>query len=273
MDWIGGSFELSNSEVGAAMAFVEGYEQLVAQRGLVGLSPPNEHDRLTLLTDIVVFVWLDDTFASVSERRPVEWSRLVLGAPGPSREAQAFDRLWSIIQTRGGDPGAIELWRDTGIAFLELQERDWAQRKQGTTRQWTFLDYLEEAEINSTIQHMLATLSLLHGLDMHERMEEPVFRSFLRNLGVLARLLNDLSSVERERQEDSPRNAVIFLEGQVDGAGARSILETRVRAHRDHLARDRATLGEGDVLATAGELMLEAIERVYELPGVRYEPR
>ena len=66
---------------------------------------------------------------------------------------------------------------------------------------------------------------------------------------------------------------VLFLEGQVDGEGPRSIIEARVKAHREHLARDRTSLGEADVLADCGMLMLEAIERVYKLPGIRYEPR
>lgn len=271
-EWSEGLFELTDSELGAATAFIEGYEQLVASGAHPGLRPlSGEDDRRLLLTDIAVFVWLDDTFASSEHRRPVAWSSLTLGAPDPSREAKVFDRLHASVRRRGGDPAAIELWLSTGIAFLELRERDWAQRQRGHEQQWTFLDYLLEAEVNSTIQHMLATLSLLHGLDMHERMEDPEFRSYLRNIGVLARLLNDLSSVERERKEGEANNVVLFLEGQVDGGGARSIIETRVRAHREHLARDRASLGEADVLASAGAMMLEAIERVYRLPGVRYE--
>jgi Terpene synthase family 2, C-terminal metal binding len=270
--WAGGLFELSSSELGAATAFIEGYEQLIVTRPHPGLGPLSEDDRLLLLQDISVFVWLDDSFASATHRRPVPWSSLFPGEPGSSREAKVFDRLHAAVVDRGGPPKAIDLWLRTGIAFLELQERDWAQRSRGEQRQWTFLDYVAEAEVDSTIQHMLATLSLIHGLDMHERMEELVFRSYLRNIGVLARLLNDLSSVERERTEEAPRNVVLFLEGQVDGAGARSIIETRVRAHRDHLARDRASLGPHDVLAHAGAVMLEAVERVYTLPGVRYEP-
>lgn len=253
------------------MAFIEGYEQLLAARPHPGLGSLSEGDRLLLLQDVTVFVWLDDTFAATTHRRPVSWSSLVPGAPGTGREAKVFDHLYAAVIGRGGPPEAIELWLRTGIAFLELQERDWAQRQRGERRQWTFLDYVAEAEVDSTIQHMLATLSLLHGLDMHERMEELVFRSYLRNIGVLARLLNDLSSVARERTEGAPRNVVLFLEGQVDGDGARSIIEARVRAHRDHMARDRASLGRDDVLAHAGALMLEAVERVYTLPGVRYE--
>ncbi|MCA9651428.1 MAG: hypothetical protein H6712_19995 [Myxococcales bacterium] len=271
--WAGGLFELSRSELGAATAFIQGYDQLVSHWARPGLSPLTDEDRLLLLKDIAVFVWLDDAFTSSEHRSPVAWSHLGPGAPGPSREAQVFDRLHSSVRDRGGSPKALGLWLSTGVAFLELQERDWAERQRGESRQWTFLDYLLEAEINSTIQHMLATLSLLHGLDMHGRMEDPVFRSFLRNIGVLARLLNDLSSVERERQETAPRNVVLFLEGQVDGEGPRSIIEARVKAHREHLARDRTSLGEADVLADCGMLMLEAIERVYKLPGIRYEPR
>jgi len=254
------------------MAFIEGYEQLMVARPHAGLKSLSDDDRLLLLQDIAVFVWLDDCFAAAAaHRRPVPWSSLVPGAPGTSREAKVFDRLHAAVLDRGASPEAIELWLRTGIAFLELRERDWAQRQRGEQRQWTFLDYLDEAEVDSTIQHMLATLSLLHGLDMHARMEELVFRSYLRNIGVLARLLNDLSSVERERSEVSPRNVMLFLEGQVDGTGARSIIEARVRAHREHLARDRKSLGERDVLAHAGGLMLEAVERVYGLPGGRYE--
>lgn len=271
--WSGGLFEVSTSELGAALAFVEGYEHLVATRAYPGLTPlTDDEQRLALLADIVVFVWLDDTFTSSGQRRPVDWANLGKGAPVRGREAQVFEHLYETVRDCGGDPAALELWRSTAVTFLELQERDWLQRQRGETQQWTFLDYLEEAEINSTIQHMLATLSLLHGLDMHHRMEEALFRSYLHNIGVLARLLNDLSSVERERKEIAPRNAVIFLEGQVAGDGARSILETRVRAHREHLSRDRAALGQTDVLANAAALMLEAIERVYSLPGVRYEP-
>ena len=264
--------ELSSSQLGAAMAFVEGYEQLLAARPGPGLGSLSDDDRLLLLQDIAVFVWLDDCFAGTTARLPVPWSSLVPGAPGSSRETKVFDRLHAAVLARGGSPEAIELWLRTGVAFLELRERDWAQRRRGEQRQWTFLDYVAEAEVDSTIQHMLATLSLLHGLDMHARMEELVFRSYLRNIGVLARLLNDLSSVARERAEGAPRNVVLLLEGQVDGDGARAIIETRVRAHREHLARDRASLGHHDVLAHAGALMLEAVERVYTLPGVRYEP-
>lgn len=270
-DWASGLFELSSSELGAAMAFIEGYEQLIVSRPHPGLGPLSDDDRLLLLQDIAVFVWLDDSFAATKHRSPVPWSSLTPGAPGSSREAKVFDRLHAAVVDRGGSPKAIDLWLRTGIAFLELQERDWAQRQRGGQRQWTFLDYVAEAEIDSTIQHMLATLSLLHGLDMHDRMEELVFRSYLRNIGVLARLLNDLSSVKRERTEGAPRNVVLFLEEQVDGDGARSIIETRVRAHREHLARDRKGLGDRDGLAHAGGLMLEAVERVYTLPGVRYE--
>lgn len=270
--WAKGLFDLSSSELEAAMAFIEGYEQLIVTRPHPGLGPLSSAERLLLLQDIAVFVWLDDSFAATTHRRPVSWPSLVPGAPGSSREAKVFDHLHAAVVGRGGPPKAIDLWLRTGVAFLELQERDWAQRARGEQRQWTFLDYVAEAEVDSTIQHMLATLSLLHGLDMHERMEELVFRSYLRNIGVLARLLNDLSSVARERSEGAPRNVVLFLEGQVDGEGARSIIETRVRAHREHLARDRASLGQHDVLAHAAAMMLESIERVYTLPGVRYEP-
>lgn len=271
-DWTKGLCELSSSELGAALAFIDGYEQLLAARPLPGLGPLSDDDRLLLLQDVAVFVWLDDTFAASTHRRPVPWSSLVHGAPGSSREAKVFDHLHAAVLARGGPPQALELWLRTGIAFLELRERDWAQRQRGEQREWTFLDYVAEAEIDSTIQHMLATLSLLHGLDMHARMEELGFRSYLRNIGVLARLLNDLASVARERSEGAPRNVVLLLEGQVDGSGARAIIETRVRAHRDHMARDRSSLGAHDLLAHAGALMLEAVERVYTLPGVRYEP-
>lgn len=253
------------------MAFIEGYEQLLKARAHPSLPMLSEEDRLLLLTDIAVFVWVDDVFDRAQERTPVPWRNLIPGAPVPNREAVVFDRLHTAMRDRGGNPEALELWLSTGVAFLELQERDWAARRAGEKRLWTFLDYMLEAEVNSTIQHMLSTLSLLHGLDMHERMEEVEFRSYLRNIGVLARLLNDLASVERERKEAAPRNVVLFLEGQLDGAGARSLIETRVKTHREHLARDRRQLNENDPLADAGAVMLSAIERIYGLPGVRYE--
>lgn len=271
-NWGGDLFEFSNSELAASMAFIDGYGELVSAQDTRTVTPLVESDRLLLLTDIAVFVWLDDTFEHAGERTPVPWAQLAPGTSHTNREARVFDRLHVAMRDRGGDREALELWRRTGVAFLELQERDWATRRGHKRREWTFLDYLLEAEVNSSTQHMLATLSLLHGLDMHARMEEPVFRSYLRNIGVLARLLNDLSSVERERHEAAPRNVLLFLEDQVDGDGARSIIQTRVREHREHLARDRALLGSEDPLADAGLLMLAAIERIYALPGVRYEP-
>lgn len=273
LSWGGDLFELSNSELRAALAFVEGYEQQFDERRYPGLRPLSEHERFLLLTDIAVFVWIDDMFEHAGERSPVPWAQLAVGTSNTNREAKVYDRLHAQMRSYGRDRQAVELWRSTGVAFLELQERDWAARRAGREREWTFLDYLLEAEVNSSIQHMYATLSMLHGLDMHTRMEAPVFRSYLRNIGVLARLLNDLCSVERERSEAAPRNVVLFLEGQVDGSGARSIIETRVREHRAHLERDRGLLGEHDPLADVGGMMLASVERIYDLPGVRYEPR
>lgn len=270
--WGAGLFELSSSQLGASVAFIEGYEALLGAHTSSGVVPLSPSDRLLLLIDIAVFVWLDDTFDRAEARNPVAWGSLIPGAPVPNREAVVFDRLHTAMRERGGDPQALELWRSTGVAFLELQERDWEMRRAGRKRSWTFLDYMLEAEVNSSIQHMLSTLSLLHGLDMHARMDEVEFRSYLRNIGVLARLLNDLSSVERERKEAAPRNVVLFLEGQLEGDRARALIETRVRTHREHLAHDRKALGPDDALADAGSLMLAAIQRIYGLPGVRYEP-
>lgn len=259
-------------------AFIRGLVEGVhdPQAGFVqGLGEISEADAGLLAVDIAAYAWLDDCFDALPDRDPIRWEQVVLDepneVPGTTVEVVGFHRLRRLFDARPSDPGAVRLWLDTGVEFLALQERDWqAARSLRSSPAWTYAEYLVEAEVNSSIKHLMSTLSLLYDLDMHLRMDDANFRDYMRCVGVVSRLLNDLASIHKERFEEAPRNVLLMLEKYMPPSAAMEFVQRDVAGYERLLERSLRCVDADDPLVRIGRLMLASIKKIYSGSRGRY---
>lgn len=250
---------LTSSQRSAAEAFVERLAGSLARAPLpAAVSLADGSWASALLADVVVFAWIDDRYDADGRC-----------APGPLELRRVLAQLEQELEPDARSPAALALWRRTADEFVGLMD---ARANAGPDRRWTLLEYAQEAVVDSSIHHLLATLSLVFELDLHARLDEPELAAFVGELGLRARLLNDLHSCERERGDAAPRNLVLELEARAGPDGARGIVADMAADTHHGLLRLRERLGPTDPLAELGWRTLEVIESIYADVSARYAP-
>lgn len=271
--WIrerGLSLELSRAQLGASQAFVTGLDADLRARPFDGLAPLDAAQSQRLLLDIAAFVVFDDYYdGEPSAIETIDWAGLA-AAPEVAATAPEVARLWrGLVEAfeDASEPRALEPWLETGVEFLELQARRSLAARTGGER-WTELSYLLEAEVDSSVRHLIATGALLFGLDGARLARtgegaDPRLGAYVRSLGVRARLLNDLASYERERGELNQRNLVLRFAEAAGLDAARALVDAMARRCAEGLEPLRRELGAEDPLAELAERTLAVIETIY----------
>jgi hypothetical protein len=123
------------------------------------------------------------------------------------------------------------------------------------------------------VPNLIATVSLLYGLDMARRREaEREVAALERSLSLVARLENDLLGVEKERKEQGVANAVLLMERYAPPAQAREFIEREKRAYERRLEEVLQVLGPRDPLVRLARAMLASHRRYYQARPERVDP-
>lgn len=274
-EWDSSIESLGRHHIRDAIAFSRGLEQSLAAAELSDRTRALLQDaevQFLLTLDVAVFVWIDDRFDTQDHRQPLNWEGFshTSVAAYDSIEHAAYQRLCKDFERHAHSSDAFRLWLSTGKSFLSMQEREWLETRSHHDYVWTYSRDIDNAEVNSSIAHLMATLSLLLELDMHDRMLDYEWRTALRRLGVTARLMNDLASVNRERAENNPRNAVLQLEAYMSPHHAVEFVQKEAAYCESRLVATRAD----DELSTVASAVLNSIKSIYgDTTNSRYARR
>jgi len=159
------------------------------------------------------------------------------------------------------------LWLETAVEMFRSWHEDESLSR--GERQWSYAEYLHNGERSIAVLHFMATVSLVFGLDLHERMHDEAFRRMLRHLSLAGRLVNDLAGVEADRAAGERANAVLLLEGVLSPEQARAFVAAERDGYKRLLARDLEGLGAEDVFAALARMTLSTMEKYYERAGGR----
>jgi hypothetical protein len=257
------------------LTLVQGFaEGVLDERGcrVEGVGARGDRSLFLLAVDMACLIWLDDCF----DARPsgadklVDWEALARSADArpTTPEAYGFFKLRSCFAEEARDPAAYELWLRTAVdVFLASHEDELLSRGE---RSWSYTEFLHNGENSIAVSHVVATISLVYGFDMPERMKDARFLRVLRDLSLAMRLQNDLASVEKERVEGNRSNAVLFIEKFMPREQAWSFVAEQREGYERLLFQELAAFGEGDPFHRVAEIMLASTERFYVVPRDRY---
>jgi hypothetical protein len=254
-----------------ARCIVEGIEDANGQfhPGIGAPHPDTFHD---LALDIAWNFWLDDCFDSNPEQSS---DRLLVLSDFESEEEDAPLEVWSAMKVREGmrslGPGReadVALWMDSVVEMTKAFQRNKRASRDG--QEWTFAAYLDNGEQSSTIPHVLATVSMLYGLDLPRRLGDPSFTRIVRHLSLEIRLENDLISVDKEIEEGDQSNVTLIMSRFMPLATVTEFIEQQRRTYEDMVLDDLDTLMPDDPFGRVMRLLIEAAHWFYTVEPDRY---
>lgn len=248
------------------------FAQLVLEEARAGVGPYTDEQLFLLAIDVACCgLWLDDRFDKrVHETMPVnrDW---VMGEDMTTRstvEAQGFLLLRSRFETAAKAAKDYQLWFETARdTFRAYQANGLASRG---ALSWCYSEYLTVGEHSVVVLHLMAGVSLTHGLRMAERLSDPHVRQFVRHLCRAMRLQNDLASCERERIDGVRSNAVLMLERFASPQDAMAFVSAELEGYRRLMAIDVESLGAQDPLVCVGSALWSAAQHFYVVNTARY---
>lgn len=244
--------------------YVEGVRD-AAGVSIAGIGTRDDNSLALLALHMAWLFWLDERFDQRPDRDGggVDHQALLLAFKEPPRspEGEALcavrERLFSLPRSAA----AHRLWEDTArAAFHACHENDLLTRGE---RSWSYAEYLHNSEHSGSLSHVVATMSLVHDLDMPARLLCPDFRSMIHHLSVTVRLQNDLASVDKERASGERANAILLLEGFMSAAQARAFVVAELKGTTRLLDRDLDALGMQDPFARLARILVEATAQFY----------
>lgn len=224
-----------------------------------------------LAMDSAWISWLDARFdaradARVEGDKLTDLDALIRATTEAPRtpEAESFFRIRSRFaeECGGRDAAAHRLWLETAVDMFHSWHEDESLSR--GERQWSYAEYLQNGERSIAVVHFMATVSLVFGLDLHERMQGEAFRRMLRHLSLAGRLVNDLAGVESDRAAGERANAVLLLEPLLPPEQARAFVAAERDGYKRLLVRDLDRLGAQDIFAQLARMTLSTIEKYYE---------
>lgn len=237
--------------------------------GIGGANPDILHD---LALDIAWNFWLDDCFDSNPEQSS---NRMLCLDDFESTDTDAPLEVWSAAEVRAGmrslkncpEPD-IALWMDSVVEMTKAFQRNKRASRDG--EDWTFAEYLDNGERSSTVPHVLATISLLYGLNLPQRLTDPAFTRLIRHLSLEIRLENDLMSVDKEIEEGDSANVTLIMNRFMPLSIVTEFIEEQRSSYEKLVRDDLEALMPDDLFGRAMRLLLEAAHWFYTVEQDRY---
>lgn len=258
-----------------AVALVDGYIHGVEVEGrrVNGIGAPREDAALLLSIDIAWLLWLDDCFDQ-KPGPPIRWEELARSVDRPCDlvEAEGFARVRARMEEATTGEAEIRSWLESTIdVFRAYHQNELFGRGE---KPFTYGEYLQNGETSIAAMQFLATISLVYGLAIGERMKDTRFRRMIRNLCLTMRLQNDLASADKERAQQYRANAVLVLEEHMPGSRATAFVLAERRGYERIMREDMdAILAPNDPVAGVIEVLLASTELYYAIPRERYAER
>jgi hypothetical protein len=238
-----------------------------------GIGAPSPHTLHDLALDIAWNFWLDDCFDSHPEQSSNRM--LCLDDFESSDTDDAPLEVWSAAEVRAGMRSVVDaseaglaLWMDSVVEMTKAFQRNKRASREG--EEWTFAEYLDNGERSSTVPHVLATIALLYGLDMPQRMTDPAFTRLIRHLSLEIRLENDLMSAEKELEEGDSANVTQIMNRFMPLSIVTDFIEEQRQSYERMVLDDLDALMPDDVFGRAMRLLLEAAHWFYTVEQDRY---
>jgi hypothetical protein len=226
-----------------------------------------------LALDIAWIFWLDDCFDSNPEQSS---NRLLVLADFEDSADDAPLEVWSAAAVRAGmrsvsskssDAEGI-LWMDSVVAMTKAFQRNKRSSRSGVD--WTFAEYLDNGEQSSAVPHFLATVSMLYGLDLPQRMTDPSFTRIIRHLSLEMRLENDLVSCEKEMDEGDNANVTMIMMRFMPREDVFEFIEEQRSGYERMVLDDLEELMPDDRLGRVMRLVLEGAHWFHNSTQDRY---
>jgi len=237
-----------------------------------GIGTPHPDVFHDLALDVAWIFWLDDCFDSNPEQSS---NRMLCLADFDDAAEDAPLEVWSAAAVRKGMRSVVEgraaemiLWMDSVVEMTKAFQRNKRSSRSGD--QWTFAEYLDNGEQSSAVPHFLATVSMLYGLDLPQRLSDPSFTRTIRHLSLEMRLENDLVSVDKEIDEGDHANVMLIMNRFMPREAVFDFIEEQRCGFERMVIEDLDDLLPDDLLANAMRLVLEGAHWFHKIEQDRY---
>lgn len=225
-----------------------------------------------LALDIAWIFWLDDCFDSNHEQSS---NRMLCLADFEDQAEDAPLEVWSAAKVRSGmrsipAEGEAErvLWMDSVVEMTKAFQRNKRSSRSGVD--WTFVEYLDNGEQSSAVPHFLATVSMLYGLDLPQRLTDPAFTRIIRHLSLEMRLENDLVSCEKEIEEGDNANVMLIMNRFMPLHAVMDFIEEQRCGYERMVLDDLDDLLPDDAFGRVMRLVLEGAHWFHKVEQDRY---
>lgn len=251
------------------------YSVFLARGYLECCDTPDEEAVFWLAIAHCVWWWLDDRSEHCGPNdEPLDWEGLYA----------AFERPESVAESSNADIGVMRRINEgmTRRARAALDINWWRTTMVETIRAFRFteetakhgislVEYLELSLWNCCVRSLLATTSLLGGLDLATRRGELWVANLDRYMCLDARLENDVHSLDVERKLGSKANAVLLMEQALPPAAALAFVEEQRAGLVRLIDQGCALLGPSDPIARLITSVQQTHRRWYQTRPSRYQ--
>lgn len=226
---------------------IEEFERHHAVDGLFnakGFSMPSSLDEegfLLLALDIAFWFWIDDRSDKhiKDQANPVNWDRIIDLADGvsetapligfPGHEETFFVRLRDALRAYLSNKPDHDYWLQTmsrvarGMRFEEHSNR--------SGRMPSYIECLEYGIGSSTIPNIIATTALVHDVSRAARQGDLILVDLERCFCMQQRMLNDLHSAKKERNEGAhgkTTNILLLIEKLIGNEHAEEFVRNEI---------------------------------------------
>lgn len=256
---------------------VQGYVDGLREAGgqlVPGVGAPDRQVFFLFALDLAWSFWLDDCFDAhiASEGALVDVDALIKAGEGEGEpttpEAHGYFLLRKELMKRSPSASGLRLWLDRGAQLF----RAWRAEELLSSKElpMSYSEYIENGVGSSVVPQILATVSVIYGLDMPSRVGDPHFERLVRNLSIISRLQNDYYSAEKERREGCRANAALLMEAFMTPEQASAFVADERRGYERMLDEDIAAIGADDMFCRLAKVMIASQERLYTTPRERY---
>ena len=242
---------------------------------------PDDPEAIRLIAVVIAFwFWFDDRSDKFlrEEATPIDWEALfafdddpLRGRGGATPEERYFRRMSAALAARAGHPDEHRWWALHSVRVLRAMHAEELVSRRGEAP--SFVECLENGGESTTLMSIMSSGYLAYGMNRPARHGDARLAHVERYMLLSQRLLNDLYSAEKERDEGDagrPSNLVLMMERLLPRAQARAFVEAQRRGYEQMMLDNLDLLGPGDPFARMTRATMACIRRWYEAGPLRY---
>jgi hypothetical protein len=224
-----------------------------------------------IAADTAFTLWIDDRLDRKTSEggllEPLSLLRLASAdSANTSVEAKGFAMLSELLQQHAHRQEDFLFWRQTAFdMFHAFVVNDGIS---GRRAEISYAEYLEIGLTSIAAFHLLASICLIFGYHLPERMQEPVVSRAMRNLCASLRLGNDLVSLGREQHDAVHANAVLLLQRHLNHESALAFVTEQKIGYERLLSQELAMLPPTDPMTRVILAVQAATEQFYTTTNI-----